>query len=200
MSFYDRDPTVPFWRSNVDVDSLFTAHAHRPNRAQAWLRYRDVAETCSGFAQAVMMRGHFEAGSLGSHTYHWTFTPNYSGGLAIVVPIYQDCRLADFVAMSRHDHNIWGCCTGAGQYVGDITTPLRIHRTPANWLAQDCSGVLPLSKAFFSLLQNAPSIVAEDDDHAWDIAYRAFIDPAAAFGADQNEAEELAYQRIEVTT
>jgi hypothetical protein len=22
MSFYDRDPSVPFWRANVDIDSL----------------------------------------------------------------------------------------------------------------------------------------------------------------------------------
>jgi hypothetical protein len=58
MSFYDRDPTVPFWRSNVDVDSLFTAHAQRPDRAQAWLKFRDASEPT-----AVMMRGHFELGN-----------------------------------------------------------------------------------------------------------------------------------------
>ena len=63
MSFYDRDPTVPYWRSNVDVDSLFAAHAHRPERAQAWLKFRDVSE-CSILEQAVMMRGHFELGLL----------------------------------------------------------------------------------------------------------------------------------------
>jgi Recombinase len=63
MSFYDRDPTVPFWRSNVDVDLLLAAHAHRPDRAQAWLKFRDVSE-CSILEQAVMMRGHFELGLL----------------------------------------------------------------------------------------------------------------------------------------
>jgi hypothetical protein len=198
MTFYDRDSTVPFWRSNVDVDSLFTAHAHRPERAQAWLRYRDVSETCTAFRQAVMMRGHFEAGSLGAHTYHWTFTPIYKGDLAIVVPVFREYRLVDFVAMSRHDHSVWGCTTGAASYLGDIVTPLRVRRTLANWLANDCDGVLPLAKAFFPLLRNAPSIIAEDDNHAWDLAYRVFIDPAAAFGADQGEAEELAFTRIEV--
>jgi hypothetical protein len=45
---------------------------------------------------------------------------------------------------------------------------------------------------------HAPKIIAEDDDHAWELAYRVFIDPAAAFGGDQDEAEELAYSRIEV--
>jgi hypothetical protein len=100
--------------------------------------------------------------------------------------------------MSRHDHTIWGCCTGAGHCVGTITQPLRVHRTLANWFAEDCDGILPLSKTVLPLLANAPSILAEDDDHAWELAYRVFIDPAAAFGGDQNEAEELAYRRIEV--
>lgn len=144
------------------------------------------------------MRGHFEGGILGNHTYHWTFTPTYSGNLAIVVPAFRNCRLVDFVAMSRHDHTVWGSCTGVGQYLGDIANPLRVHRTPADWLANDCDGILPLSKAFFSLLQSAPKIIAADDDHAWDLAFRIFIDPAAAFGADQAEAEELAFTRIEV--
>ena len=197
-SSYHRDPTVPFWRFNVDADALFEAHAHRQGRAQAWLRYRDVSESCSGFGHAVMMRGHFEGGVLGNHLYHWTFTPIHSGDLAIVMPVFHDHRLIDFVALSRHDHKVWGCCTGAGQYLGDITTPLRVHRAPANWLANDCDGILPLSKVFTPSLQSAPSIIAEDDDHAWDLAYRVFIDPAARFGSDQHETEEFAYTRIEV--
>jgi hypothetical protein len=193
---YHRDPTVPFWRFNVDADALFEAHAHHPDRAQAWLRYRDVSEGCSGFRSAVMMRGHFEGGLLGNHTYCWTFTPTYLGELAIVLPVYHDCRRNDFVALSRHDHRVWGCCTG--QYLGDITAPLRVHQAPANWLANDCDGILPLSKAFMPSLQSAPNIIAEDDEHAWDLAYGVFVDPAARFGANQGDAEELAYARIEV--
>ncbi len=196
--FYHRDPTVPFCRSNVDADQLFEAHAHRRDRAQAWLRYRKVAETCFGFERAGLMKGHFKFGLLGYHTYHWTFTPTHIGDLALVLPVYEDCRLADFIAISCHDHEIWGCCTGAGQSLGDIATPLRVHRSPANWLANDCDGILPLSKLFFPLLRNASSIIAEDDDHAWDLAYRVFIDPAARFGANQGDAENLAYTRIEV--
>jgi hypothetical protein len=195
--FYHRDPTVPFWRLNVDADALFQAHAHRPDRAQAWLRHRNVAETCSGFRDAIMMKGHFEGAILSNHTYHWTFTPG-QGDLAIGVPVFRDCRLVDVVAMSRHDHTIWGCITGAGQVLGIITTPLRVNRTLANWLAQDCDGILPLCRTFLPLLGNAPKIIAEDDDHAWELAYRAFIDPAAAFGANQREAEQLAFNRIEV--
>jgi hypothetical protein len=198
MNFYHRDPSAPYWRSNVDIDSLFTAHAHRPERAQSWLSHRQVSESCFGFERAVTMRGHFEGGILGDHTYNWTFTPGPRGDLAIVLPVFNDYRLADFVAMSRHDHEVWGCVTGAGQQLGDITTPLRIYRTPADWLASDCDGIVPLSNAFFPLLQNAPTLVAADDDHAWDLAHRVFISPAAKFGADQGAAEELAYERIEV--
>jgi hypothetical protein len=196
-TFYNRDLSVPYWRSNTDVEQLFEAFAHRPNRARAWLRFRDVSESCFGFQRAVMMRGHFEGGILGGHTFHWTFTPGRKGDLAIVLPVHEQGRLTDFVAMSRHDHNIWGCCTGAGQYLGDITTPLRVHRTPANWLANDCDGILPLSKSFLPSLRNAPKLIAEDDDHAWELAFRVFIDPAAAFGSDQGVAESLAYERIE---
>ena len=95
-TYYHRDPTVPFW-SNVDVDTLFENHSHRPERAKAWLRFRDVSESCTAYGQAVMMRGHFEGGILGNHTYHWTFTPTYTGKLAIVLPVYDDCRLVDFL-------------------------------------------------------------------------------------------------------
>jgi hypothetical protein len=196
-TFYHRDPSVPYWRSNTDADQLFEAFAHRPDRAQAWLRFRDVSESCFGFQRAVVMRGMFEGGILGQHTYHWTFTPTHEGEPAIVLPVHEQGRLTDFVAMSRHDHNIWGCCMGAGPYLGDITTPLRIHRTPANWLANDCDGILPLSRTFLPSLRNAPKLIAEDDNHAWELAFRVFIDPAAAFGSDQGEAENLAYERIE---
>jgi hypothetical protein len=144
------------------------------------------------------MKGHFEGGILNNHTYNFTFTPGRKGDLAIVLPVFNEYRLADFVAMSRHDHEIWGCCTGAGLHLGDISNPLRVHRTPADWLANDCDGLLPLSRAFFPLLQSAPKLIAADDDHAWELAYRVFIDPAAKFGADQGAAEELAYERIEV--
>jgi hypothetical protein len=197
-TFYHRDPTVPFWRFNVDADALFEAHAHRPDRAQAWLRHRNVSESCPGFVDAVMMRGHFEGGILSNHAYHWTFTPGHNGCLAIVVPVVHDYRLVDFAAMSRHDHTVWGCCTGVGQYLGVFTSPFRVHRTVADWLANDCDGILPLSKTFLPLLGNAPKIIAEDDDHAWELAYRVFIDPAATFGGDQHTAEALAYNCIEV--
>jgi hypothetical protein len=206
MTFYHRDPSVPFWRSNVDVDLLFENHSHRPERAKAWLRYRDVSETCCGFEQAVMMRGHFEGGILSNHTYHWTFTPTSKGKPAIVLPVYEQGRLVDFLAIARHDYRVWGCCTGAGQYVGDFSNATRedrtlpiilhVHDTPYSWLMSNCDGILPLAKAFFPLMQFAQNIVAQDGDHAWEIAHQAFIYPAERFGMDCNAAEQAAFDRI----
>jgi hypothetical protein len=203
MSFYDRDATVPFWRSNVDVDSLFAAHAHRPDRAQSWLRFRDVSESCTTFGQAVTMRGHFEGGILGNHTYHWTFTPINSGELAIVLPVYEDFRLVDLLAVSRHNHSLWGCCTGAGQHIGSTTvhrkstsSPLRVYKTPINWLLANCEGILPLSKSFFPLLQHAACIIAEGYEHACEISELAFMTPAERLFLDCEGAEQAALNKI----
>jgi hypothetical protein len=201
-TFYHRDPTVPFWRANIDVEQLFTANAHRPDRAQAWLDWFYVTDSIT--SQAVMMRGRFELGLLGYHTFTWSFTPTYTGELAIVLPVYEDFRMVDFLAISRHDpHNIWGCCIGAGKYIGsttehrkDRTSPLRVYKTPINWLLANCDGVLPLSKAFMPLLANAPSLIAESYDHACEISELAFIGPAERLGFDCESAEQAAMDKI----
>jgi hypothetical protein len=203
MSFYHRDPSVPFWRANVDVDSLFSAHAHRPDRAQAWLKFRDVSASCTAFGQAAMMRGHFELGLLGDHTYDWTFTPTHAGGLAIVFPVYEYHRLVDLLAISRHDHSVWGCCTGTGQYVGStaehrksLNSPLRLYKTPINWLLANCEGILPLSKAFFPQLQHASCIIAEGYEHACEISELTFMAPAERLFLDCESAEQAALNKI----
>ena len=199
LAVYQHDSSLPYWRNYIDVDSLFAANAHNPERAQAWLRYRRVSDSCTGFAQAVMMNGRFEGGIFSSRTHHWTFTPGHSGDLAIVIPVFDDCRMVDFVAMSRHDHTVWGCTTGNGQYIGTLAaTPLRVHRSLAGWLANDCDGVLPLSKGFYPQLRNAPKLVAEDEDHAWELSERVFVDPAIRFGCDAGEAEDQSFEQIEV--
>ena len=129
LAVHQRDSSLPFWLANVDADSLFAAHSHRPEKAQAWLRFRNVSESCFGFGQAVLMNGHFGGGGLSSHTYHWTFTPGRRGDLAIVTPVLDGGRLVDFVSMSRHDHNVWAACLGTGQYLGSLSADrLRIHR------------------------------------------------------------------------
>jgi hypothetical protein len=196
MSLYDRDPSLPYWRANIDIESLFEAHGHRRERAQAWLSYRHVSGVCPAFELAVVMRGTFEAGILGDHTYTWTFTPTYKGDLAIVLPVYQDWRLVDCIAIYRHDVRIWGCITGAGQCAGEIVNPLRVCHTLDDWLTNNCAGVLPLAKNFLPLLQVMPSIIANDFEHAWDLAERIFIQPAARFGLDCSTAEQMAFDRI----
>jgi hypothetical protein len=204
MSFYNRDPSLPYWQANVDTQSIFDAFSHRPEKAQAWLRYRDVCETSVTFNEARIMRGHFEGGILGRHTYHWTFTPTYKGDPAIVLPVYEHGRLVDLLAIARHDYRIWGCTTGAGQSVGQFVCPthdrslpvtLSVHETPISWLTSG-QGILPLSKSFFPLLQFAHSIIAQDGEHAWEIAHQAFIYPAERLGLDCNAAEQAAFDRI----
>jgi hypothetical protein len=149
------------------------------------------------------MRGHFELGLLACHTFCWTFTPTYDGELAIVFPVYEDHRLVDLLAISRHDHSVWGCCTGAGQYVGStaayrksLNSPLRLYKTPINWLLANCEGILPLSKAFLPLLQHASSIIAESYEHAWEISELAFTAPAERLFLDCDAAEQAALNKV----
>jgi hypothetical protein len=199
MTSYHNDH-VPYWRG-VDIEQLFTAHAHNPERARAWLDWRYATDS----GPAVMMRGRFELGLLAYHTFTWTFTPSHNGGLAIVLPVYEDFRLVDLLAISRHDHTVWGCVTGASQYIGSTTehrrdrdSPLRVYRTPITWLLANCQGVLPLSKSFFPLLQHAPSIIADDYEHACEISELAFMAPAERLGFDCESAEQAALNKIEV--
>jgi hypothetical protein len=166
-------------------------------------RFSAVDLERTAFEQAVMMRGHFEGGILGNHTYHWTSTPTHKGELAVVFPIYEDCRLVDLLAISRHDHCIWGCVTGAGQFAGSsavnrkrASRPLRIYKTPINWLLANGEGILPLSKSFFPLLQHAPSIIAEGYDHAWEVSELAFMAPAERLGLDCDAAEQAALNKV----
>ena len=110
--------------------------------------------------------------------------------------------MVDLLAISRHDpHNIWGGTTGAGQFIGgntreQRTSPVRVYKSPINWIHANCEGMLPLSKSFFTLLQNAPSIVAEDYEHACEIAELTFMAPAERLGLDCEAAEQAALDKI----
>lgn len=155
-----------------------------------------------------MMRGHFELGILNDHTYHWTFTPTHTGGLAIVLPVYDRARLVDLLAISRHDHTVWGCTIGAGQYIGNTgagrnhaDSPLRVYKTPINWLLANREGILPLSKSFYPLLQYASCIVAEGYEHACELSELVFMAPAERLCLDCDAAEQaaLAVISFEVT-
>jgi hypothetical protein len=156
-----------------------------------------------GRADAITMPGKFEAGILGDHTFSWTFTPG-EGDPALIFPVYERHRLVDLLAVSPDDHSLWGAVTGQGQFVGDFanredrTQPitLQVHDTATSWLADDCNGILPLSKSFYPLLNFADRIVARNADHAEHLANEAFIYPAERFGLDCFAAEQAATSRI----
>ena len=85
--------------------------------------FRELARLRAGRVDG----GHFEGGILGQHTFSWTFTPTHLGELAVVLPVHEQRRLVDLLAIARHDYRVWGCCTGAGQYVGVFANPLPVH-------------------------------------------------------------------------
>ena len=186
---YQRDPTLPFWKNNVAIESILEDFSFRQD-------------------DAILTKGHFEAGILGEHLFSWTFTPNHDDDPAIIFPVYERHRLVDLLAVASHDHRIFGCVTGQGQYVGrfssavrrDRTLPLvlQVHDTADSWLKSGCVGVLPLAKGFMPLLQFADSIVARNADHAEKIANETFIHPAERFGLDIHAAEQAASERISI--
>jgi hypothetical protein len=169
---YQRDPSLPFWRSNICVEQLLEDFA----------------------INGTQMRGHFEGGILGDHCFSWTFTPNREDEPALIFPVYDNLRLVDLLAISSHPQ-VWGCVVGAGSYVGTFASQLRVHRTPDSWLKSG-TGILPLARSFFPMLQLADSIIADDAEHAEKIANEAFIYPAERFGLDCFAAERLASERI----
>jgi hypothetical protein len=175
---YHRDESLPYWRSNIDVDALFEDLAIRQN-------------------DAVTMRGHFEAGILGDHTYQFTFTPGVDYEPAIVFPVYNNGWLCDLLAVAIDDHRIFGCVTGQGQFVGKLQSQLRVHRTPDSYLKSG-DGILPLAKAVFPLLQFATSIIADDAGHAEQLTNEVYIYPAERFGLDIGAAEQAALEKIRI--
>jgi hypothetical protein len=185
MSPYLCDDSLAYWKNNVAIESILEDFSFRQD-------------------DAIAMRGHFESGILGDHTYSFTFTPNHDDEPAIIFPVRAHGRLVDILAIATHDHRIFGCVTGQGQFVGDFsnaertdrTSPLvvQVHDTPDSCLAGE--GVLPLAKSFYPLLNFADFIVARSAEHAEKLANAIFIYPAERFGLDVHAAERAANERI----
>jgi hypothetical protein len=108
-----------------------------------------------------------------------------------VIPVFERSRIIDIIAVAH----VWGAVTGHGKFIGTFADPLIVHRTPISWIASD-SGILPLAKSFYPTMQFAHSIVAEDANHAEQIAELAFTAPAIQFGLDVNAAEQAARAKI----
>src|SRR6266851_9852144 len=150
MTFYNRDPSVPYWRANVDVDALFENHAHRLERAQAWLRWRYVSESSAEFRQVVMMRGRFEFGLLGYHTYCWSLrqhmpvnSPSYFLSTKIIGSSTYWRYFATTTA-SGAALPVRASSSAAPQFIGStavhrssLNSPLRVYKTPITWLAAE---------------------------------------------------------------
>jgi hypothetical protein len=117
-------PNTYFRKNNVDLYDL----------------YRDQARRIDG---VIKMRGVFQAACLPDYEYDHIFVPSDEGELTTVIPVFEGCRVIDIVAYAG---NTWGCVSGQGTHLGTITNPLRVYRSPAEWLAGD-DGVLPLTKS-----------------------------------------------------
>jgi hypothetical protein len=176
-TLYNRDESLPYWRNNIDVDALLEDLAIRQD-------------------DALTMRGHFEGAILGDHTFQFTFTPG-EGAPAIIFPVHDERgRLVDILAIAPDDYALYGCVTGQGQFVGELASQLRVHRTASSWIENDFEGILPLAKACYPLLQLATCITADDAGHAERLVNEVYIYTAERFGLDVAAAEQSARNKI----
>ena len=137
-SSFEHDPTVPFWRSDVDVAELYRTHAFDSPRVDSWLAHMGCElDEVRAFGPIAEMRGRFMPGILNDRTHHYTFTPDGLGrGRAVVIPIIMNEEMVDLLAVSKHDENVWGTVTGRGIFAGRIVAdaPLNVYRNAWRWL------------------------------------------------------------------
>ena len=133
------ESSLPYWRNTDDIYEFYRTGARRHDDG------------------LVKMRGTFRAALLNEFTYDNIFVPTDDGEPTFVIPVFEGCRVIDIVAIGN---NVWGCVTGAGQYIGTLANPLRAYRSPRSWLEGDI-GILILAKSFYETLF-AESVIAED--------------------------------------
>jgi len=204
MDHDDFDPTVPYWESDIDVAALYQAHLITDLTQDSLFDYLGLDETAETNGPVGFMRGRFSDALLPDHTFQWIFTPGAGEMPAIVVPVLVDGEMVDIMACGGFDHG-WGCVTGHGNILGALTpgAPLRAYKSAQRWLMW-ADGVLPLRKRAWERLAEASLIIAEDPDHAGELAYRVFSLPACErSGGDYDtiiEAERIASTRVGVDT
>jgi hypothetical protein len=144
----------------------FRYAAHRPDQAQAWLRFRDVS-----VSDAVMMRSlrtriawrpHLPL-DLYADTCRWT---------AIVLPANERGRLVDLLAIARHNDRI---CNRCWPICWQVCRSSVCQRDATQLAHGQLRRNLAARRGIFPLLQFASDIGAQDSDHAWEIAHQAFI-------------------------
>lgn len=101
----------------------------------------------------IQMRGAFRPAPL-TYSGH-VFEPDDTGPATVVIPVYDSHGIIDVVAVGP---DVWGCISGAGQYLGTSADPLTVHRTPDSWIAGD-TGILPLSKSFLRTMPSTATTV-----------------------------------------
>jgi hypothetical protein len=210
---FEFDSKVPYWRSDVDVAALFKTHASAEPFDDP---QDDLGLTWEEVLPAFEMRGHFEQLVSRDACYGWTFTPGVGDERALVMPAMDNGRMTDILAVAADDPLIWGAVTGHGTMMGAVTpaAELRVYRSAWQWLLFGCDGVLPLAKSVFPGLDRASLLIAEDLDHADELAHRIFVVPAyevlghgaakaaemkgagrVVVDADRADIDELVFQR-----
>ena len=104
--------------------------------------YHDKARRCDRDGLTYIRGAFRKAPTLSGYV----FEPNDDGEPTLVIPVFDSAGIIDLVAISG---DVWGATTCRAAYLGTLSDPLRIHKTPASWLAGD-DGVLVLSKSFLA--------------------------------------------------
>lgn len=188
---FELDPACPYWQSDFDAGELLEKYKLGCGGFSDWLDRESGDSWYSDEPRGALvyaMRGHFEPLIWPDRCHQYTFTPGAGGTLALVIPVVEDGRVIDLVAMAAHHEWIWACVTGRGTVTGNETEgePLRIYKTAWQWLLWDCDGVLPLDKSVypglaeidFSRSADNRVLLAEGLDHADELIYRVYAKPA----------------------
>lgn len=143
----------------------------RPNGAEiAWLRRQGVR----GWSP---LTGSIQRGNIEVHETLFDFGPN--GSPAFIHPIFDgDGDVIDLIAWRPSAPSRWWLRTGIATMLGEVAvhacyvheSPLRLHRTPLNWLRRSGWGAVPLDWqcARFDLMEIA-DFIAEDLQHGIEI-------------------------------
>jgi hypothetical protein len=113
--------TLQYWL-NDDVTDLYQDHAHRRGD------------------NVMIMAGVFRPALLPDYTYDYIFEPNDDGPPTRVIPVFDECKVSDIVAVGD---KAWGCVSGRASALGTFTDPQRVYKNPTSWMAGSL-GILPL--------------------------------------------------------
>jgi hypothetical protein len=200
MKIYEPDPELPFWRSNIDVSDLYnnaTQEGCHDVLVQTGLF--EPSEKIN-FERMVLMVGRFLPLLSNDATYHWTFSPGLGDEQALVLPIIEDGQIVDLLALNGGDTDVWGCVTGQGGLAGTITAgqPVRVYKSPFQWLLFGCDGVVVLMKDAYS--PKRIYIDAKGAVHQIVQSFPRLEDASLIYGESLEHTEELIHRIFELPT